>query len=289
MLAETGDLGDLRRRGYAAELKLDGTRALIIKENGRVHIQNRKGVDYTRRLQDLVVSASKIPRDFIVDGEVVCLDQEGRNDFVACQRRCSTQDLAGIYYLMRKYPAYFYAFDILGQNREDLTNLQYIERKRMLKGLLSQPTENIQYLPHRFDLEEFFLEVRRQEGEGIMLKAFQGTYEPGRSSSWLKVKNWRSEVCDVVGYTAGKNARRQYFGSLVLAKDGRLCGCVGSGFTETQLKFLTNTLKNSPQVPKPFEIDEVYTAIRTDLKVEVKFYQLTKDRVMRFPVFLRSL
>jgi len=289
MLAQTGDLGDLRRHGYAAELKLDGTRALVIKKNGKIRVQNRGGIDYTRRLQEVVVSASKISGDFIIDGEVVCLDQVGRNDFVACQRRCSTQDLGGIYFLMRQHPAYFYAFDILGRNGEDLTNYQYIERKRVLKGLLSQPTENIQYLPHRFDLEEFFGEVQQQEGEGIMLKDIQSLYEPGRSTSWLKVKNWRTMEASVVGYTPGKNARHHYFGSLVLARDGRFCGCVGSGFTEAQLRNFTNKLRNCPQVPKPLEIGDPYIAVETSLKVEVKFYQLTRDRVMRFPVFLRSL
>ena len=289
MLAETGDLLDLRRHGYAAELKLDGTRALVIKENGKVRVQNREGIDYTRRLQEVVVSASKISGDFIIDGEVICLDQQGRNDFVACQRRCSTQDLAGIYFLMHQHPAYFYAFDILSLNGEDLTDLQYIERKQVLKGLLSQPTESIRYLPHRFDLEEFFEEIRQQEGEGVMLKDIQSIYEPGRSSSWLKVKNWRTMEACVMGYTAGKNARSRYFGSLVLARDGRFCGRVGSGFTEVQLRSYTNLMKNSPQVPRPFEIRDPYVAVKTDLKVEVKFYQLTKDRVMRFPVFLRSL
>jgi len=289
MLAETGDLLDLRRHGYAAELKLDGTRALVIEENGKIRVQNREGIDYTRRLPELTASAQKLPGGFTIDGEVVCLDQQGRNDFVACQRRCSTQDLAGIYYLTRRHPAYFYAFDILGRNGEDLTDLQYTERKQVLKGLLSQPTENIQYLPHRFDLEEFFREVQQQEGEGIMLKAVQSLYEPGRSSSWLKVKNWRTMKACVVGYTLGKNARRHYFGSLVLARDGRFCGCVGSGFTEVQLRNFTNILKSSPQVPKPFEIGDPYVAVETSLKVEVKFYQLTRDRVMRFPVFLRSL
>jgi len=71
MLCETGDLKDLQRHGYVGELKYDGgSRALIIKENGVVTIQNRHGINYTRRMPELVKAAERIPGNFTIDGEI---------------------------------------------------------------------------------------------------------------------------------------------------------------------------------------------------------------------------
>ena len=87
MLCEDGDLSDLKRQGYAAEWKYDGTRVLIIKEKGKVTLQNRHGIVYMRSLPELVEAVKEIPVDsFVIDGEVVYIDPEtGKEAFTPCQ------------------------------------------------------------------------------------------------------------------------------------------------------------------------------------------------------------
>ena len=92
MLCEDGDLSDLKRQGYAAEWKHDGTRVLVVKENGQVALQNRHGINYTRRLPEVVEAAKEIPVDsFVIDGEAVYINpQTGKEEFTPCQ--CSVKE-----------------------------------------------------------------------------------------------------------------------------------------------------------------------------------------------------
>jgi len=174
-------------------------------------------------------------------------------------------------------------------NGEDLTNRRYLERKEILADLLAVAPPTFQYVPHSFDLEKKWEEevVKRGE-EGLILKDVNAPYEYERSYKWLKVKYWKPpEICDVVGYTPGKNARSSFFGSLVLAQNGRFKGCVGSGFNDWELRQLKDLFSDAKKVAKPFDIGEDYIAVDTKLRVEVKYYKHTDAGVFRFPVFVR--
>jgi hypothetical protein len=47
-------------------------------------------------------------------------------------------------------------------------------------------------------------------------------------------------------------------------------------------------ISEAPQIARPFDIGEPYTAVKVDLKVLVKYYKIAKEgKVMRFPVFER--
>ena len=287
MLCKVGDLSDLRRQGYLAEEKYDGTTGLISKKGREVTVHNRHGVNYTTRVPDLVKAAQQIPGDFTLHGEIVYINpQTGEIEFTPCQRRCSSSDFTSIYYLMhmKKILLHFYAWSLLDLNGKDLRDTPYIEQKEVLRQLIPEGNR-ILYTPHWFDLEQHFEEVKRNQREGIVIKRVDGKWEEGRSYNWLKVKNWRHTICDVVGYTPGKNARSPFFGSLVLKKDGKFCGCAGSGLNDLELRRITDVLTTSPKIPQPFDIGELWTPVKTDMKVQVKYYKITKKGVMRFPIF----
>jgi len=288
MLCATGDLTDLRRQGYVSEPKFDGTRALIIKENGVVTLRNRHGIDYTKRLPEIVKAAEEIPADFKVDGEAVFVNPKtGKVEFTPCQRRCSTH--FPDYQLKREIPIVHKSFDLLELNGEYLTDKPLRKRKQLLDHLLAGYT-TIEYVPYRHDCEEHFKEVKKAEEEGLVLKDLKSRYENARSFSWLKVKNWRPpETCQVVGFTSGNNARAHFFGSLVLEQNGVYRGKVGTGFNDWELRQIKDILNDAPRVAKPFDIGEPYTAVKTDLKVQVKYYKITENGVMRFPVFIKTV
>lgn len=286
MLCETGDLTDLRRQGYVSEDKLDGTRLLINKENGVVTLRNRHGIDYTKRLPEIVKAAQEIPCDFKIDGEAVFINPKtGKIEFTGCQRRCATH--FPDFMLRQQFPIAHKAFEILMLNGEDLTDKPYWKRKQWLDHLLAG-YRTIEYVPYRKDCVDHFEEVKKAEEEGLVLKDLNSRYENERSYSWLKVKNWRPpETCQVVGFKAGKKSRAHFFGSLVLARNGKLRGCAGTGFNDWELRQIKDILSDAPRVTKPFDIGEPYTAVKTDLKVQVKYYKITENGVMRFPVFLK--
>ena len=290
MLCQTGDISDLKRQGFVAEPKYDGTRCLVIKEKGEVTLQNRHGVIYTVRLPEIVDAAKAIPGSFIIDGEILYVNPEtGREEFTPCQRRCSTQfpDLL----LRRRYPIVFKAFDIIKLG-EYVVDKPYWKRKTLLRGLIRK-LDTIQFVPYKRDVEKAWREVVEQQKEGLILKDFNSRYALGeRSWSWLKVKHWRVEECEVAGWTLGKDSRSGFFGSLVLAKDGMFRGCVGSGFSNYELLKIRDILRDSLKMPKPFPdsvVGESYTAVKTGLRVLVQYYQVNPSGVLRHPVFLKTL
>lgn len=234
----------------------------------------------------MVEVAKHIPGAFTVDTEVVYINPAtGREEFTPCQRRCSTQDWAKISYLEKKYPITAMAFDLLKLDGKDVECFPWLKRKRLLWGLLDHYEGVFQYVQHRFRLESFWEKVKRREGEGLILKDITSRYEHERSYKWLKLKNWRHQICDVVGWTPGKNSRAWFFGSLILAEDGKFVGCAGSGFNDWELRQIKDLLADAKKITEPFSIGEPYTAVDTNLRVLVKYYQITENGVFRFPVF----
>ena len=85
MLCKKGTENDLDRPGWVGEVKLDGTRGLLMKTETDFMIQNRKGVNYTHRLPEITKEAKDIPGTFIVDGEICWFNAEGISVFTPCQ------------------------------------------------------------------------------------------------------------------------------------------------------------------------------------------------------------
>jgi len=291
MLCQTGSERDLSRAGWVGEVKFDGTRAFLIKTKDSFKIQNRKGVNYTHRLPEITEEAKNIDATYILDGEICYFNSEGISEFTPCQRRCSTQDLGKIWFLKGKYPLDFMAFDILEWNGEDLRRSPYWERKEHLELFFwTLKLEHIYYVEQSEEPARLFEDITKLGGEGIILKRLNSQYYEGvRSYDWLKVKLIQKEVCQVVGYTEGNNRRSNYFGSLVLMQNGKYVGNVGSGFSDHELAEITAHLKNCPRCIPPFQIDEQYTAVKTNLKVLVRYHQRTANGVFRFPSFLKVM
>ncbi len=90
-----------------------------------------------------------------------------------------------------------------------------------------------------------------------MAKRRQSRYEPGRrSSSWVKVKNIRTQEVVVGGYTLGQGNRAGTVGALLLGIPGLdgldYVGHVGTGFTGEVLADLLGRLAASERATSPF-------------------------------------
>jgi bifunctional non-homologous end joining protein LigD len=106
------------------ELKYDGFRSLASVDAQRTRLVSRKNVEYKRyRVLEREISAAFGGHEAVLDGEIVCLDAEGRPQFY---------DL-----LYSRSAPYFAAFDLLWLDGQDLRALPLLERKRRLQILVS--------------------------------------------------------------------------------------------------------------------------------------------------------
>lgn len=280
-------LKQLVARGFVSERKWDGTRVLAVNLDGTVVLQNRRGVIYTVRLPEIAKALKTLKGRWVLDSEVIYLDPNtGEELFTPCQRRCATQFPDWI--LREQFPVKMEVFDALVVDGVDVEHRPYSERKDLLQGLLDGTEGTVEYVPFEMDLVKAWQGAVAKNREGLIAKSLSSPYEHDRSYQWLKVKNWRFMCCDIVGFTAGENARSPFFGSLVLSRDGKYIGCVGSGFDEWELRKLKDIFTDSETAEKPFSMGEPYRAVKVNVQALVKFYQVTDSGVLRFPIFITS-
>ncbi|MDQ2867572.1 MAG: ATP-dependent DNA ligase, partial [Verrucomicrobiota bacterium] len=68
--------------GWLFELKFDGIRALVIRKGGDIRLLSRNRRDLTQRFASIAAGIAKMEGDeFVVDGEIVALDEKGRSSF----------------------------------------------------------------------------------------------------------------------------------------------------------------------------------------------------------------
>src|SRR5262249_51747877 len=146
-------------RSWLFELKLDGFRALAYVERGTCRLVSRNGNIFKRfaQLASEIAVALRSVRNAILDGEVVCLDDDGRPLFNAL--------------LYRRGAPCFVAFDCLWLDGRDLRTSPLIERKRVLRRTVPRRRPCVQYLSHvaRRGLA-LFAEVVEGDLEGIVAK-----------------------------------------------------------------------------------------------------------------------
>jgi bifunctional non-homologous end joining protein LigD len=156
-------------------LKHDGFRALAYVSEGHCELVSRRRNVY-KSFQQLRenLGALKV-KDAVIDGELVCLDSEGRSIF---------NEL-----LFRRGSPIFYCFDILYLNGRDLRQLPLIERKEKLRAVIeSSALPDVlcgKYIEGRG--VDLFNEVVRRNLEGVVAKRKNGVYTT--VSDWLKLRN----------------------------------------------------------------------------------------------------
>ena len=268
-------------KGWIFEIKLDGYRALAYK-NKNVELISRNAKKFTHFSQ-IVEDLKKVPGDFVLDGEIVILDAQGRSEFQLLQNYQTTKKGEPIYYV----------FDILSLNGKDLTQLPLIERKKILEKLLSKKKyTSIRYADHIEEKGKTFFRLAKQKGlEGIMAKKMDSSYQQKRSKDWLKIKTTLRQEVVIAGFTEPQGSRK-YFGSLVMGvySKGKFVyiGNVGGGFNEKLLEMIYKKLQSCIRTTCPFsQIPKIQaTWVKPDLVCEVKFAEWTSDGNLRQPIFL---
>lgn len=299
MLATMGNPGlarDLvRRSGMPAwvELKWDGVRAIAVWDGGELRLQARSGKDITARYPELTAPGETAfgAESAVLDGEIVALDANGRSDFGLLQRRMHLDDEAEITREMRRTPALLFVFDILELDGESVAQRPLAQRRELLERVADGAGEAIQIPPVFDDLDATLAAVREHNFEGVVVKDPRSPYRIGRrSEEWLKVKLTRRVEAVIGGMRQGQGGRSDTFGSLLLGvpeDDGlRYIGRVGTGFTERELRKLTDRLAPLVSDENPFEsVPEANTRdavwVRPELTAEVEFAEWTAGGILR--------
>ena len=163
----------------------------------------------------------------------------------------------------------YHVFDIPPVDEKDPVGEMEFEERLSLLEKMSTKSDYVVYVKHykckNLDhLYEELKEVEKHKGEGLMLRKPGSIYEFKRSNTLLKVKSFFDREGKVVGYNDGKGKYKGMVGSLkVLAENGVQFNC-GTGL-------------NDLQRVNPPKIDDIIT---------YRYFELTKDNVPRFPVFV---
>jgi bifunctional non-homologous end joining protein LigD len=281
---------------YLFEIKWDGIRVFITKEDQIVKIWSKTGKDLTSQFPEIEQKIKEIDAEIaIIDGEVVCLDKNGVPVFANVISRMHTKSKAMIDGAYKSNPATLYVFDLLYLDGKDCTGLT-IERRKEWLTLIVPASEYLRISEVFDDGEGLFKAIKSMGMEGIMAKKKASKYAQNkRSIDWVKVKVRNLIDAKIIGYTKGNGDRSNVLGAIhvgIIQVDTlKYMGKVGTGFDESKLKILYDLLSSLPVISKPIndKIEDEYNSIwiADGPMCEVQYASLTPNETMREPVFFR--
>ena len=264
---------------WAYEAKWDGFRAIAFVDGEDVYVQSRGAKPLHRYFPELSFPKGR----YVIDGELVILDDEGFPDFSALQQRIHPA-ASRIERLAGETPARFMAFDLLADGDESLLAEPFSVRRARLEKLVAAPVELTDLVTDPADAEEWL-----QHAEGVIAKELSAPYRPGERKGMVKVKRVRTIDCVVVGWRPGKEDGT--VGSLILGlyDEGGELHVVGhtSGFRAKEKRELVATLA-------PYETGErgsgdpsrwdtgrelEWISLRPELVVEITFDHTSGGRI----------
>jgi bifunctional non-homologous end joining protein LigD len=178
------------------EIKFDGYRCMVVKDSDMVRLLSRNENDFNERFPKLAKAFERFTGRFVIDGEVVALDRKDRPSFQLLQNNKAKPDAI-----------YFYAFDLLNDDGEDLQRMPLEQRRERLNTLLSGASDPIRpsaLLPG--SPRQVLKAVEKLGLEGVVAKRQGSLYEPGeRSGAWVKQRIDRRQEFVIGGYVPGTN------------------------------------------------------------------------------------
>jgi bifunctional non-homologous end joining protein LigD len=275
--------------GWVFERKLDGIRCGAIRRDGDVQLLSRSGEALNGSYPELVELLAHSGPDLLLDGEIVAFSGR-RTSFERLQQRMGIRDPA----LARRsrVAVYYYLFDLLEQDGEDLRGRPLRERKGALRRAVPF-RGRLRFTPYRHGDGEALLKQACERGwEGLIAKRLESRYVASRSRDWLKLKCSRAQELVIGGWTAPQGARQRLGALLVGYWDhGRLryAGKVGTGFDHAMLERLGDELERRERRSPPFSAGGGLPArarwAEPELVAQVAFTEWTRDGKLRHPRF----
>ncbi len=275
------------------EHKLDGERCLAYVEGGVARLRSRTDHPIDASYPEIASALGGSEIDMIVDGEIVAIGEDGIDRFELLQHRMQLQSPAEA--LATGIHVEYHVFDILWAGGYSTLELPVLERKAVLRGIVSFG-ERIVYVDHRSpDGVAYYHEACRRGWEGLIAKRVAAPYRPGkRSKDWLKFKCVANQELVIGGFTDPKGSRIGFGALLVGYYDAdhrlRYAGKVGTGFDERTLRELRAAMDRLERPEPPFADDPELPRhgvhwVEPRLVAEVAFSEWTESGKLRHPRF----
>ena len=281
-------------RDWLFELKLDGYRALLIKDGLQVALRSRKDKDLGRMYPAVTTAGLKINAEqAVIDGEIVVLDELGRPSFQALQHRAEHP----------RHQVVFYAFDVLHVDGRDYTLLPLEERRAELQNLLHGRVLRIsEELPGT--ATQVVAAVKAMGLEGVVAKRRGLTYTPGeRSRDWLKLKLENQQEFVIGGYRPdGDNSIDALLVGYLEGRQLMFAGKVRAGLVPHSRRELAAALQPLHVTQCPFSdlpstksrwsggvtADQMHEMqwTKPDLVVQIRFTEWTAEGRLRHAAYL---
>lgn len=276
------------------ELKLDGYRALIIKDGAKVRIRSRNDKDLARMYPSIAAAAKQVHAEkAIIDGEVIALDANGRPSFQALQHRTSHPG----------HHVVFYAFDLLHLNGEDFMSKPLLERRAPLEGVL-EGSGLLLSQELRGSATDVVRSVKALGLEGVVAKRRDSLYVPGeRSSDWLKLKLELQQEFVVGGYRPAGAGIDALVVGYYEGKSLRFAGKVRAGFVSNTRRQVFEKLQPLKTARCPFSDLPLVSSsrwgggisaeemraiqwVKPELVAQIRFVEWTAEGRLRHAAFL---
>ncbi|ADV15086.1 ATP-dependent DNA ligase [Mesorhizobium ciceri] len=235
-LVETPPQGD----EWLHEIKFDGYRTQIMKDENGIRLFTKNGYDWTGRYIELAGEAEAIEAEsFIIDGETITVNEAGLSDFQALQSAVTRREPSRDLYLV--------AFDLLHLNGHDLRNMPVEDRREILQELIPA-VGRIQVskaMPGTGDAVYHL--VDRAGLEGMVSKRKDSVYRSGPTMNWRKIKCYAEKEMDIIGVQreAGKPSM------VLMADKGRYAGGAFVAFKADKRQRLWDRVQGKVGGPVP--------------------------------------
>ena len=300
---EPEDFSRLDPADFAAEWKWDGIRVQATAERGVARLYSRTGDDISGAFPDLV---DHLAFEGTIDGELLVARPEAGavriGSFSDLQQRLNRKSLTSK--ILRDYPAYLCAYDLLIDAGEDLRALPFAKRRARLVSFVA-PLD-----PERFGVSPLLdfstwdelaaLRADTPEAiiEGVMIKRRAAPYLPGRpKGEWFKWKRDARLVDAVLMYAQrGHGKRSGYYSDYTFGvwrgvpEEGDLVpvGKAYFGFTDEELKVIDKFVRDNT-IERFGPVRSVRATPDFGLVLEVAFEGINRSArhksgvAMRFP------
>lgn len=308
------------------EDKYDGIRAQLHcgdpDDPERVVLFSRNREDVSESFPELVRAFAGMGEPVILDGEILAWNpvEQRALSFSTLQQRLGRKRVTQR--MQEQVPVVFVAFDVLYRKDALLLERPLAERRRVLEELAEHyaTTERqvirrgqgdlfAEEAQHAFShlvlapatrlqsaeqLDAAYAEARMRGNEGVMLKALNSVYQPGRRGlAWLKLKRELATLDVVVtGAEFGNGRRASVLSDYTFAvRDGDELKNVGkaySGLTDTEIAELTEFFK-----AHTLEDFGTFRTVEPLVVLEVAFNNIMRSSrhasgfALRFPRILR--
>lgn len=212
--------------------KIDGSRIVMLKENGVVQFYTRAGQLYEGLVELEEEALSSLPDNIMLDGEITLADATGIDSAEQYKQTMMITRKNGI-----KTGVKMLVFDIMPVQDFYLEhcNIIYEDRRKLLAGISQLPLlKHFEVLPILYQGRDTSMiykvldeQVAKGE-EGVMLNMNSGLYAFARTRELLKVKKMHDVDLEVIRLDSGSNSNENKLGAFIVKYKGHEVR-VGSG------------------------------------------------------------